>query len=411
MKNIFLLALAFSLLSCKEQEELDKIGKDPETTVLASAISNLETAQDLDILLNEIGDSRYVLLGEASHGTAEYYTWRAEITKRLIQEKGFNLIAVEGDWHDMYRLNQYIKGSSADGANAQQVLQQMNRWPTWMWANQEIADLGEWLRTYNQSQAADQQTGFYGLDVYSLWDSMEEVIAFLDNTDPTAAQAARNALACFAPYNQDEWSYAQSTLAGKDNCADELATMLATVQQKLNEAPEGDEVAFNALQNALVTVNAERYYSTAVRSNAESWNIRDHHMVETINNLMNYHGEKTKIIIWEHNTHIGDARATDMENEGMVNMGQLIREQHTDEGVYIVGFGSYSGTVIAASSWGAQMQEMQVPAAKDSSWEAILHNIAPANKIVLLKELKENSFYMEARGHRAIGVVYNPGAE
>ena len=413
-KNIFLLliTLAFSVLSCQNSEtELAEVGKDLETTLPAGTISNLETDQDLDILLNEIGDSRYVLLGEASHGTSEYYTWRAKITQRLIHEKGFTVIRQEGDWPDLYKLNQYIKGNTSYGTSAGQVLQTLDRWPTWMWANQEVADLGEWLRSHNQAQSSEKQVSFYGLDVYSLWDSLREVQAYLEETDPAAAEKARAALACFAPYNEDEYAYAGDALNGVNSCADELQEVLATVQAKVKEAHVRNEAAFNALQNAIVAVNAERYYDVMTRSNTSSWNIRDRHMAETITNLVQHHGAESKIIVWEHNTHVGDARATDMVRQGTVNVGQLIREQHSSEGVYIVGFGSYSGTVIAASIWGDQRKQMKVPEAKPDSWEALLHTISPANKLIITKGLKENKTFMQEKGHRAIGVVYHPSAE
>ena len=413
MKNLLYSLLVFlAFWSCKtEEENIPQINEDEqEVSLLKDASYALESPEDLDILLNEMEGSRYVLLGEASHGTSEYYTWRAEISKRLIMEENFNLIAVEGDWPDLYKLNQYIKGSSEHGASAVEVLQQMDRWPTWMWANEEVAEFAEWLREYNQGLPEAEQVGFYGLDVYSLWDSMREVVAFLEGTDPESAQLAREAYACLAPYEPDEWAYAQAK--GQNvNCADELAAALELVQEQVDASPEGDEAAFNALQNALIAVNAERYYSTAINNSSASWNIRDRHMMETINNLMEHHGENSKIVVWEHNTHVGDARATSMAGAGMVNVGQLVREEHEGEGVYIVGFGSYSGSVIAASKWGAQMQEMEVPAAREGSWEALLHSSDPVDKIILLQELREEETYMQMLGHRAIGVQYNPGAE
>lgn len=403
--------LAFTLLSCKEQEEGLQPNNETEAAIPASAITALESPQDLDRLLNEIGDSHYVLLGEASHGTAEYYTWRAEITKRLVKEKGFTIVAVEGDWPDLYKLNKYVKGSAEQGTSARQVLQQLDRWPTWMWANEEVADLGEWLRTYNQSQEPAKQVGFYGIDVYSLQASMEEVLAYLEEQDPASASIARDALACFAPYNGDEWAYAQAASNTDKSCADELAAVLAAVQQQAENAPARDEAVFNAAQNALVAINAERYFTTAVRDNAASWNVRDRHMMETINRLVDQQGDEAKVIIWEHNTHVGDARATDMANAGMVNVGQLVREQHSDQGVYIVGFGSYAGTVVAASRWEGQMQVMQVPQAIPGSWEALLHSLEPTNLIVFMDELRGNSKFTKPIGHRAIGVVYNPASE
>ena len=412
MKNIFIysLLLLFPLFSC-EKEEAAQADDEQEAGLLGDAAYPLESTDDLDVLIKDIGEARYVLLGEASHGTSEYYTWRAEISKRLIEEKGFDIIAVEGDWPDLYRLNQYIRGSSENGASAEEVLGKLNRWPTWMWANEEVADFGEWIRTHNQEQSQGQQVGFYGLDVYSFWNSMEEVITYLENTNPDAAERAREAYNCLEPFMQDEWTYAQAKASGEVDCADELSSVLEMVEQQMSNAPQDDEAAFNAFQNALVAVNAERYYATAVKSNAESWNIRDRHMMQTINNLTEQYGEDSKIIIWEHNTHVGDARATSMANAGMVNVGQLVREEHGEEGVYIVGFGSYSGTVMAASSWGVERKVMNVPNARPGSWEALLHAEDPADKIIFLEELEDKAPFNEVLGHRAIGVVYNPNAE
>jgi erythromycin esterase len=369
----------------------------------------LETEESLDTLLREIGDAKYVLLGEASHGTAEFYNWRAAISKRLIEEKGFTFIAVEGDWPDAYELNRYIKGYDQTNAGAADVLKAFNRWPTWMWANEEVANLAEWLKAYNSGQT--NKVGFYGLDVYSLWESMQQVLQYLERTDPEAAKSAQAAYQCLASYNEDEQAYATATLQKAEICAEELAAVLQQVQVKIHASGIQNEETFNLEQNALVAVNAEKYYYEMVRSDAGSWNVRDRHMNQTVNRLMALYGPGAKCIIWAHNTHVGDARATDMEASGMVNIGQLIREEHSQEGVYVVGFSSYQGSVIAGQSWGASMQRMHVPAAQRDSWEDLLHNTSPADKIVLTKELADNPKYMQSRGHRAIGVVYDPSNE
>lgn len=400
------IALLFFIVACKD-ENSSAVERDQNVKAIEQASTPL-TDVGINRLMDEIGDAQYVLLGEASHGTSEYYEWRSEITKRLITEKGFTVVGVEGDWPDLYRFNEYIRGESQKEANAEQVLATLDRWPTWMWANQEIANLGGWLYEFNQHNSA--KVGFYGLDVYSLWDSMNEVLAYLENNDPQSAQLAQDAINCFSPYaSQDEFAYAQAKLNNRVDCADELAALLATVQQKFNKTPEDTKV-FNALQNATIAMKAERYYVTALQNDAESWNIRDRHMAETINRLVQQH-HRAKIVVWEHNTHVGDARATNMASEGMVNVGQLVREQHQDEGVYIVGFGSYSGSVIAASRWGSSVQEMPVPRAQEGSWERLLHEINPVDKITFLSSLKRSTDLMRPRGHRSIGVVYNPGAE
>jgi erythromycin esterase-like protein len=397
------------LCGCKNEEAASSVDTDhPIVTKLQQHISPLTAEQDLDPLLEQIGNSRFVLLGEASHGTAEFYEWRAALTQRLIQERGFSLVAVEGDWPDAYAVNQYVKGTGPSG-QARAVLQAFDRWPTWMWANEEIAQLADWMRSYNEGQALPQQVGFYGMDVYSLWESLERIIAALEKSDPQTAQVAREAYQCFAAYQQDEQAYAEATLRGV-SCAAQLTRVLETVRAKYpNAATQEDQ--FDIEQNALVAINAERYYQAMVRSNAGSWNVRDRHMVETVNRLMQLKGFGAKIIIWAHNTHVGDARYTDMAEAGMVNVGQLVREEHGSEGVYVVGFGTYQGEVIAANQWGAPLKRMRVPAAQTGTWEDILHQVSPENKIVLLSGLRGDPQVEQRRGNRAIGVSYNPGNE
>jgi erythromycin esterase len=371
-----------------------------------NSITKLETEKDLDPLLNQIGNARYVLLGEASHGTSEFYTWRAAISRRLIQEKGFNLIAVEGDWPSAYQLNRYIRGT-LPAKSSTEVLQAFNRWPTWMWANQEIADLATWLRTNNQNAA--QQVGFYGLDLYSMWESVDAIAKDFAEADEATRQAVSTARACLAGY-KDEQAYAQATQQG-GGCRTQLTQLLTAVENRAKELPAGHEGAFNAVQNALVALNGENYYRNMVLSDAGSWNIRDRHMAETINRLIEHHGTNAKIIVWEHNTHVGDARYTDMAGSGMVNVGQMVREQHGGEGVHIVGFGSYSGSVIASANWGGAITTMSVPKAQPGSWEALLHDITPPNKIINLQEWRQNTELTQNRGHRAIGVQYNGANE
>jgi erythromycin esterase len=367
---------------------------------------------DLDPLLELIGEARYVLLGEASHGTHEYYTWRTHISKRLIAEKGFNFIAVEGDWPDCYRLNRYIKGYDEGGTEAKTVLEAFNRWPTWMWANWEVVALAEWMRKHNKDLPANRRVGFYGLDVYSLWESMDAVIKYLEKNDPLALKSAQQVLKCFEPFDRNEGTaYAHATYVSPFSCEEEVVHLLAEIRRKLPQYNSDYEAVFSTEQNALVAVNAERYYRSMIKGGAASWNVRDYHMMETLNRLMDWHGKKSKVIVWEHNTHIGDARATDMRREGMVNVGQLAKQEHSAEGVIRVGFGSNQGTVIAGREWGAQMKRLQVPPAVEGSWENILHNAGMKNQLFLSHHLAGNDFFKSDFGHRAIGVVYNPEFE
>ena len=372
------------------------------------ASHRLDTDASLDPLLEDIGNAHYVLLGEASHGTHEYYNWRSRITKRLIQEKNFTIIAVEGDRPDCYRINRFIKGYENSGENAEQVLKEFNRWPTWMWGNWETVALVEWLRKYNDRRASDK-IGFYGLDVYSLWESMEAIFIYLNKKDPVSFQSVQKAMNCFEPFNVKEgFSYAERSYGLSDSCAQELEDLLINIRNRMPSFDSDNEAIFNAEQNALVALNAERYYHAMLQGGESTWNIRDRHMSETINNLMKFHGPDAKIIIWGHNTHIGDARATNMKQANLVNIGQLLKEEHDKKGVIRVGFGSYGGTVIAGEEWGAPMKKMNMPNATKDSWEHLLHESGNYDKPIFSKDIKD---FKATIGHRAVGVVYDPSYE
>jgi erythromycin esterase-like protein len=372
----------------------------------------IHSMHDLQPLIEKAGNARIVMLGEASHGTHEYYTWRSYITRKLITEKGFHFIAVEGDWPDCYRINQFIKGESTD-RKAADVLQTMSRWPTWMWANWEIEALAEWLRRHNtNSLRQDQKIGFYGLDVYSLWDSLNAIMQYLQQTDPDALEHAKKAIQCFEPYKaEDGASYAYATQLVPELCTNEVISLLKEIQNNLPGYDANKEHVFNAEQNALIAVNAEKYYRAMLRGGAQSWNVRDSHMEETLGRLLELYGPGSKAIVWEHNTHIGDSRATDMTDEGMYNIGELVRTRYAGEDVFLVGFGSYEGSVIAGSSWGAPMQKVRVPEAKEDSWEYLLHQAGPENKLLFMEDFSDTIFNEKRIGHRAIGVVYRPAYE
>lgn len=373
----------------------------------------LKSKADLGPLFDRIGDARIVMLGEASHGTHEFYTWRTHITRKLVEEKGFNFIAVEGDWPDCYRVNRFIKGYDVNSKSAYHVLHAFNRWPTWMWANWEIVALADWLKEYNIALPSNKKIGFYGLDVYSLWESMESILQYLKKTDPNALKIAEEAFRCFEPYREGEGSsYARATQFVPELCENEVVDLLKQIQQRLPQYNTDHENVFSAEQNALVTVNAEKYYRAMIKGGPHSWNVRDCHMEQTMERLLDFHGENSKVVVWEHNTHIGDARATDMADEGMYNIGELARVNHPEKGVFLVGFGTYEGYVTAGHKWGAKMQEMEVPPAKEGSWEDILHKTGEENKLVIMEDLVNQGVFMENRlGHRAIGVVYNPEYE
>jgi erythromycin esterase len=398
----------------------DKTGEhvDLNQLILNNSIE-LNNSKDLDALIEKIGDSKYVLLGEASHGTHEYYTWRTQITKRLIEEKGFSFMAVEGDWPDCYRVNRYIKNYDDSGKTAFNVLQAFNRWPTWMWANWEIVALTEWLKKYNETLPRYRKIGFYGLDVYSLWESLDAVIKYLDKIDPKTKHIALNALKCFEPFSNEEGqSYAKASLIIPELCEEEVINLLLQIRKNMTRYNADPEAAMSLEQNAEVIVNAERYYRAMVRPGPESWNIRDNHMVDTLNRLMKFHGSDAKAIVWEHNTHIGDARATNMVNEGTINVGQLVNEKHKQDGVFSIGFGSYKGQVIAGKEWGDLIRVIDVPEAVTGSWEHLMHQIESSplqpgtkNRIVFFDEEMKEQIGQKKIGHRAIGVVYHPEYE
>jgi erythromycin esterase-like protein len=386
---------------------------DRETIDALRAVGTpLASDADLDPLLDRIGEARVVLLGEASHGTSEYYSWRHRISERLIREKGFTFIAVEGDWPDCYEVNRDIRGLDGREDPPREVLKVFERWPTWMWANEEVASLVASLKKINDARRPADRVGFYGLDVYSLWDSLHAVLGYARREAPDALEAVRSAYRCFEPFD-DVDEYARAATWGLDGCEDKVAAMLAELRaRRRNDARDDPEAAFDAEQNALVAKNAEQYYRTMVLGGGESWNVRDRHMAETLDRLLDRHGPSAKAIVWEHNTHIGDARATDMARAGMVNIGQLARERYAHDDVALVGFGSHRGTVIAGDAWDAPMEAMTVPEARAGSWEDHMHRAFGGDDQLLIFDTQEQgSPLRERHGHRAIGVVYHPEYE
>lgn len=370
----------------------------------------LEMDRDLDKLMDKIGDSKYVLLGEASHGTHEYYTWRAAISRRLIEEKGFSFIAVEGDWPDCYQINRYVKGYTNPTLRARDVLGKFQRWPTWMWANWEVAAFTEWMRTYNQKRPESDRVGFYGLDVYSLWDSLNIIFDYLLNEDPGVAKLAMDTLRCFEPYQEGE-AYARAVRQIEASCSGEVVRLLKAVRKRAVHYDSEKEAALNAEMNALVVADAEEYYRSLVSFGDDAWNLRDSHMVASLDTLIHYHGSDAKAIIWEHNTHIGDARATDMPGSGLYNVGQLVREQHEEDEVYVLGFSSYEGSVIAGRNWGATMRKVAMPPAMKGSVEELLHRHSAKNKLMFFDNETLQKYFNNWLGHRAIGVIYHPEDE
>ncbi|WP_245805821.1 erythromycin esterase family protein [Bacillus alkalicellulosilyticus] len=359
-----------------------------------------------DKLLDAIGDSQIVLLGEASHGTSEFYKMRAELTKRLIKEKGFTIIAVEGDWPPCYEINKIIKSPTFTEKIEQALIQNFNRWPSWMWANEEVAEFLNWVSNSNQTQ--QNPVSFYGVDVYSLWESLEGIISYLETENSPYLQQAREAFQCFEPYQREGQNYGLNSRF-LEHCEDKVITLLKNMQVNRVNDNNQDEDKLSAELNALVTLHAEKYYREMLHIGPESWNTRDKHMVDVIERIIDFHGKKTKIVIWEHNTHIGDARATDMKDEGMLNVGQLLNEKYNKK-VFSVGFGTYHGTVIAADSWGDQLQKIIVPKARKGSIENLFHQNGSYDQLLLFTGEKD-TFYKHIIDHRAIGVIYDPRYE
>jgi erythromycin esterase-like protein len=377
----------------------------------------LRDPTDLDPLLERVGDARIVAIGEASHGTHEYYAWRAALTRRLITEQGFAFVAVEGDWPDCYRVDRSVELRPGADVDPRDALDAFARWPTWMWANDDVVDFCRWLRDVNAERADDERVGFYGLDVYSLWDSMHELVGWLRENEPEHVDAAVQALRCFEPFGEDGAEYAFASRLAPTSCEQAVVDLLHRLcaERGRAEAATDREARFSAEQNAAVVVDAERYYRAMVQSSAESWNVRDVHMVDVLDRLLTHHDtgpHPPKAVVWEHNTHIGDARATDMAAAGMTNVGQLLRERHGTDDVVLVGFGGYRGGVIAGSAWGAQMQRTPVPEARRGSLEALLHEQLGRDALLVWQPGGTRPPELERRlDHRAIGVVYRPERE
>ncbi|WP_449657804.1 erythromycin esterase family protein [Streptomyces longisporoflavus] len=377
-------------------------GTDPqEQLAIRRDALELSGPASLDPLLERIGDAPYVLLGEASHGTAEFYRWRAALTRRLIEEKGFSFVAVEGDWPDCLAVHCSVTGAQGAPHDPRAVLEGFARWPRWMWANTEVVDFTRWLRHHNDRLPAGDRVGFFGLDVYSLWESLRAVLDHLSTHDPERVAEALETYLCFEPYDQDPQEYALATRLVPSGCESEVLSLLVEMRGRAEATGTPAGLAeFAARQNAEVLAGAEAYYRAMVRGGPESWNIRDHHMADTLDRLKEHHGPGAKAVVWEHNTHIGDARATDMADAGMVNVGQLVRERHGEDQAVLVGFGSYEGSVVAADSWGARHRVLTVPPAPEGSLEHRIHQALPGQQALFLFDRRPRS---EADGEGRTG--------
>ena len=395
------------------QQATQTSGTLPELIYHSSEhFSDIDSA-NLDGLLERIGNSRLVLLGEASHGTAEFYDMRARITRELIEKKGFTIIAAEADWPDASVIDHFIRGS---GKRPFVSYKPFGDFPSWMWKNQSIVAFLRWLKDYNQQFYSPKHAiGFYGLDIYNLFGSIDAVLDYLQAVDPKMAEVARWRYSCLMPWSSDPSLYSQFMEFRKHHgCESEVHSVLQNMRRKQAFYKQIDRRRyFNAEQNARLIINSERYYRTKYHGTYNSWNLRDQSMFETLLAILNYRGQTSKAVVWAHNSHIGDARATDRSALGEFNLGQRVRETFGDR-AYLIGFGTDHGTVAAASKWGGPMEIMQVPSSQKDSYGHLFHNVK-IDKFLLplrnpIQEIIRNKL-LSARLQRGIGTIFNPEAE
>jgi len=401
------------LTACNERAPIDT---STITGYFNHSLIALEQADDLDELINAASRAKLILLGEASHGTLEFYTWRAEISKRLIVEHNYNFIAVEGDWASIYRLNAYVKNLPGAAGSAKEVLSAFDRWPEWMWGNETILELAEWLRAYNDQLSVDEKVGFYGKDVYGQWEAMDRLLEYASqNLSPAEYEKIKEASDCFARFNRDEWSYAREYAQNRYSCNDKLSAVAEMMEQKYKDADSHDaqkKMLFKQKQNALVLNHAEDFFRLATYQDETSWNSRANHMWQTVQKLFDFYGAEAKGIVWAHNTHVGDARFTAMQDNNMENIGALSRNDWGESEVFIVGFGTCYGLVNAGFQWGTPMQIMEVPVAREGSIESLLCNLSEPDFYLVFDEIIRSMDSLQVfLPNRAIGVVYNPTNE
>jgi protein-L-isoaspartate(D-aspartate) O-methyltransferase len=378
----------------------------------AEAFEDIESVK-LGALLDRIGDARVVLLGEATHGTSEFYRMRARVTRGLIVDQGFRAVAVEADWPDAARIDRYVRHGPAPSARPEAAF---SRFPTWMWRNLEVHEFVEWLRHYN-AETADpaRHVSFHGLDLYSLYTSAAAVVGYLERVDPAAAAVARRRYGCLMPWERDPATYGRAALTGQYRTCenDVVAALRDLLSRRLEYSRQDGERFLDAAQNARLVADAERYYRTIYYGSTASWNLRDQHMFDTLQSLLAFHGPETKIVVWEHNSHIGDAAATDMAARGELNVGRLCREAFGKR-AYLVGFGTDHGTVAAAADWDAPLEIMDVRPAHAESYERLCHDAEVPAFLLPLRdparaEVREE--LLPPRLERAIGVIYRPESE
>lgn len=386
-------------------------------TIRRNAISLTGNDGDFDALIERVRGKRLVLLGEASHGTHEFYDARARISRRLITELGFDAIAVEADWPDAYRVNRYVRGDDKD-ASAERALAGFLRFPQWMWRNEDVVALVDWLRQRNAAYPDFEHAGFYGIDLYSLHGSIEQVLRYLAKVDPDAAARARERYSCFDSFGGDPQAYGYATSYGAESCEEAVVRQLTELQRRSRRYVNGfladaaDE-HFMAEQNARLVLNAERYYRAMFRGRVSSWNLRDTHMAETVDALLGHlgrDGHESKLIVWAHNSHLGDARATEMGARGEINVGQLLRERYPGQ-VFALGFTTHTGEVTASRDWDSPGERRDVVPSLPGSIERLLHDVGVGRCYVDLDDRDLRRGFREPLLERAIGVIYRPETE
>ena len=370
------------------------------------------TDAELGPLLERIGDCSLVLLGEATHGTAEFYQMRDRITQELILRKGFTAVAVEADWPDAAQIDSYVRHREPSAPE----FEAFSRFPTWMWRNHEVRDFVDWLRQHNESGIdPDHQVSFHGLDLYSLYRSRDAVLSHLDRVDPSAAAEARENYGCLSPWQDDPAAYGREVVTGRlASCESGVVDTLTQLLRRRLEYGTVLGVDFlDAAQNALIVANAERYYRIMYHGSKESWNLRDMHMFETIRTIRAHRGPSAKVVVWEHNSHVGDASATEMGARGEHNVGMLAR-RHFGDDAFLVGFGTHDGWVAAATDWGGPMERKPIRPSHPLSYERLCHDTAIPSFTIHLREPRRAELVQELaepRLERAIGVIYRPGTE
>ena len=399
-------------LERKGKRELISVDKKflEDMAITVDPFPNIEDA-NLSALLERIGDARIVLLGEASHGTKEFYDMRSRITQQLIEKKGFNFIAIEGDWPDVARIDNYVR--HVEWPTSEWTA--FARFPTWMWRNYSVKTFIDWLHNYNSEIESKRKISFYGLDLYSLYNSINSILKYLDDVDPDTANIARRRYGCLTPWQKDPATYGRAAISGAyQSCEKEVLAMLTDILRKRQDYTEYDGERFlDTAQNARLVANAERYYRVMYYGSRESWNLRDMHMYETLNSLLNFHGTESKAVVWAHNSHIGDASATEMFRRGEYNLGYLCRQEANVKS-YSVGFGTNDGTVAAASNWDEAMEIKRVKPAISKSYEYLFHQVEEPNFLFGLNNLKSSNILNTLsvpKLERAIGVIYRPETE